>query len=155
MKTFTLIFAIAIAFIARCHAMNAMKVFRTNLTANNIYLWVFIISHISWHEFGFFFQILIFSFLFSVSMEFSCFFFIHLFVIFLGPSCFCMCNVFDWLTARSLTKSAKSWNGRLSCRGGTSSNHIDKPSKHATSNRISFTKQVQYARFILESIVIY
>ncbi|XP_031632472.1 protein FAM135A isoform X2 [Contarinia nasturtii] len=42
----------------------------------------------------------------------------------------------------SLTKSSKTWNGRLSCRGGTSSNHIDKPSKHATSNRLSFTKQV-------------
>lgn len=142
MKTFTLIFAIAFAFIARCHAMNAVKVFRTNLTANNIYLLGF-------------FLILFFFFSFFGFYGIFVLFFIHLFVIFLGPSCLCMSNVFDWLTARSLTKSAKSWNGRLSCRGGTSSNHIDKPSKHATSNRISFTKQVQYARFILESIVIY
>lgn len=46
------------------------------------------------------------------------------------------------LAHKSLTKSSKTWNGRLSCRGGTPSNHIDKPSKHATSNRLSFTKQV-------------
>lgn len=47
----------------------------------------------------------------------------------------------------SLTKSSKTWNGRLSCRGGTSSNHIEKPSKHTTSNRLSFTQQVHCFSF--------
>lgn len=150
MKTFTLIFPIAIAFIARCHAMNALKDFRTYLTANNIYLQLYFISHIM--PLGFFI-FSFFSFLFSVSMEFWCSFSLSVRNIFwsivlLHVQCVRLAD------CRSLTKSAKSWNGRLSCRGGTSSNHIDKPSKHATSNRISFTKQVKYARFILESIAI-
>lgn len=107
-----------------------------------------------------------FSFSFDVSLSFSVGDYISLhqkllFIHFLGfhscitfafawPTtqfcCYCCCWYYFAVT-RSLTKSSKTWNGRLSCRGGTSSNHIDKPSKHATSNRLSFTKQVKHLIF--------
>lgn len=94
--------------------------------------------YVIFFSFSFFWLLWDLAFSRHIFLFFFFFFSIHLFV-----HCrFCMSMFgFGW---HSLTKSAKSWNGRLSCRGGTSSNHIEKPSKYATSNRLSFTKQVKY-----------